>query len=56
MDILFRSSGAGVALIDRGFRYLRVNEGLAVMNGLSVSAHLGRTIRERPCATGGAAA
>lgn len=43
---LYESAPVGLALLDRDLRYLRVNERLAEMNGLSVADHLGRTIHE----------
>ena len=36
----------GMAILDSDFRYLAINTCLAQSNGLSVSAHLGRTVRE----------
>ena len=36
----------GLALLDREFRYLAINETLAQANGLSVEAHLGRRVAE----------
>ncbi len=36
----------GMCVVDLQFRYLRINELLAEMNGRSVAEHLGRTIRE----------
>ena len=46
VEILFRSSAAGVALIDRELRYVRVNDSLATMNGAPAAAHVGRRVRE----------
>lgn len=47
---LLESIGAampvGFKLVDRDFRILRINERLAKTNGLSVGAHLGRTVQE----------
>ena len=37
---------AGLALLDREPRYVRLNERLAAMNGMPLEAHLGRTVRE----------
>ena len=34
----------GICYLDRELRYVRINATLAAMNGLSVEAHLGRTI------------
>ena len=44
--ILFETAAAGVALVDRELRYVRVNAELAAMNGLPVEAHLGRRVQE----------
>lgn len=47
---LLESIGAampvGFKLVDRDFRILRINERLATTNGMSVDAHLGRTVQE----------
>jgi PAS domain S-box-containing protein len=36
----------GTAIIDRELRFVTVNEALATINGISVSAHIGRPIRD----------
>jgi PAS domain S-box-containing protein len=46
LEALYRASDAGLALIDREFRYRRLNEHLAAINGRPLEAHLGRTVRE----------
>jgi PAS domain S-box-containing protein len=46
LEALYRASDAGLALLDRELRYLRLNERLAAMNGAPLEAHLGRTVRE----------
>jgi PAS domain S-box-containing protein len=46
LEALYRTSDAGLALLDRELRYLRLNERLAAINGVPVEAHLGRTVRE----------
>src|SRR5262245_30772926 len=46
LGALYRASDAGLALLDRQLRYLRLNERLAAMNGAPLEAHLGRTVRE----------
>jgi PAS domain S-box-containing protein len=46
LDALYRTADAGLALLDRELRYLRLNERLAAMNGVPLEAHLGRTVRE----------
>ncbi|MEZ0091116.1 SpoIIE family protein phosphatase [Streptacidiphilus sp. EB129] len=45
-DALFEQSPLGIAVFDRRLRYVRVNETLARMNGLSVQDHIGRTSGE----------
>ncbi len=42
----FRSSTVGLAVLDSEFRYLLINDTLAVINGLPASDHLGKTVRE----------
>lgn len=46
LESLYLTAPTGMALIDRNFRYLRINEKLAEINGLPVTAYLGRTLRE----------
>jgi PAS domain S-box-containing protein len=46
LDALFSHASVGLTFLDRDLRYLRLNEALAAMNGLSVEAHLGRSVRE----------
>ena len=46
LDTLLRTAPIGFCFLDLNFRYQRVNEFLAEMNGISVDAHLGRTIDE----------
>ena len=41
-----KSPHVGMCIIDRDLRYLRVNERLAEMNGLSVKENIGKTVRE----------
>jgi PAS domain S-box-containing protein len=41
----------GFCIIDREFRYLRVNEKLAALNGLSVAEHIGKRMRDVLCET-----
>lgn len=36
----------GLCVLDRDLQFLRINERLAAINGLSVAAHLGRRVRE----------
>lgn len=46
IESVYRTAPVGLALIDRDFRYVRINHLLAAMNGPSVEAHLGRSVRE----------
>lgn len=46
LNSLFLASPAGLALLDSQFRYLRINAPLAEANGLSIEAHIGKTIYE----------
>jgi len=46
LESLYRSAPIGLAYFDRDLRYVRVNEKLADMNGLSVREHLGRMFRD----------
>ncbi|MDR3607872.1 MAG: ATP-binding protein [Oligoflexia bacterium] len=46
LDAFFDASPSGLALLDLNFRYLKVNEALAYIDGPSVAQHLGKTIEE----------
>src|SRR3954454_18144127 len=46
LDTLFATAPVGLAFFDAELRYVRINEALAGMNGLSVEDHLGRTVSE----------
>jgi anti-anti-sigma factor len=46
LDTLIRTAPDGFALFDREFRYVRVNDALARINGLPVEEHLGKTTAE----------
>lgn len=60
LDAVFREAPLGLAFVDREFRYLRVNDALARMNGRPAADHLGERVRhpdvvealERVLATG----
>ncbi len=45
-DAFFRDSAVGLAVTDAEGRYVRVNESLALLNGIPADAHIGRTIGE----------
>jgi PAS domain S-box-containing protein len=42
-ETLFEHAPVGFALIDRAYRYVRVNEALARIANISIDAHIGRT-------------
>lgn len=46
IETIYQSAPIGLGVLDRDLRFVRVNQRLAEMNGLSVEAHLGRTIRD----------
>jgi PAS domain S-box-containing protein len=46
LDTLFATAPVGLAFFDTQLRYVRINAALAEMNGMSVEAHLGRTLQE----------
>ncbi|MGZ8216476.1 ATP-binding protein [Methylomagnum sp.] len=46
LERLYHHAPVGLCVLDREFRFLRINERLAEIDGASVAAHLGRTVRE----------
>ncbi len=46
LDAMLASSPVGHAFVDRDLRYVRVNQALATLHGVSIEAHLGRPVRE----------
>jgi PAS domain S-box-containing protein len=46
LDSVFAAAPVGMALMDTEFRYIRVNDALARMNGLPADEHFGRTLRD----------
>ena len=46
LESLYGSAPIGLAFFDREYRYLRVNDELAEVNGVPIAAHIGRTLRE----------
>lgn len=46
LDRLYSQAPVGLAFLDLDLRFRRVNERLAEMNGVSVEAHIGRTLVE----------
>jgi PAS domain S-box-containing protein len=46
IEAIYATAPIGLCVLDTEFRFIRINECLAEMNGLPVSDHLGRTVRE----------
>ena len=46
LDTLLRTAPVGLAFIDRQYRFVRVNDSLAAINGLPAAEHLGRMVAE----------
>jgi len=46
LNAYFNSSPAGMSMLDRQLRYLKVNQRLADITGLPIEEHKGKTIRE----------
>ena len=46
LNALYSSAPIGLAFFDRDYRYLRINDELAAINGVPVVAHIGKTIRD----------
>ena len=46
IEQIYQYSPVGLCFIDTNYRYVRINEHMAKMHGLPVSAHIGRTLRE----------
>jgi PAS domain S-box-containing protein len=46
VDAVFAAAPVGLAFMDTDFRYVRVNEALAALNGLPAEEHFGRTLRD----------
>jgi diguanylate cyclase (GGDEF)-like protein/PAS domain S-box-containing protein len=46
IEQIYRYSPVGLCFMDTDYRYVRINEHMAEINGLPVSAHIGRTLRE----------
>ena len=43
---IYRYAPVGLCLMDRNYRFVRINERMAEINGRTVEAHLGRTLHE----------
>src|SRR5262245_33746304 len=46
IEAYYNTAPVGLCVLDVELRYVRINQRLAEINGLPVSAHLGRTIQE----------
>ena len=46
LEAIYHTAPIGLAVLDRDLRFLRINQRLAEINGASVEAHLGRTVRQ----------
>jgi PAS domain S-box-containing protein len=46
LEAIYDSAPVGLCVFDTNLRYLRINERLAEINGVPVSDHIGRTVRE----------
>ncbi len=46
IEAIYRAAPIGLCLVDTDLRYVRMNERLAQMNGASVAAHIGHSLRE----------
>jgi PAS domain S-box-containing protein len=46
LEAVWRHAPVGMAVVDAQLRFVRINERLAEINGASVEAHLGRSVRE----------
>ena len=46
IEQVYRYSPVGLVLMNKDYRFVRINERMAEINGLPVEAHIGRTLRE----------
>ncbi|MGH7230792.1 MAG: PAS domain-containing protein, partial [Nitrospiraceae bacterium] len=46
LNTIYQTAPVGLCLIDTAMRYVRINKALAAMNGVSVGATVGRSIRD----------
>jgi PAS domain S-box-containing protein len=46
IESIYQMAPVGLCFVDTDFRYVRINEQLAQINGLSVAEHIGQTFRE----------
>ncbi|MCU0566567.1 MAG: PAS domain S-box protein [Oculatellaceae cyanobacterium Prado106] len=46
IESIYHTAPIGLCFLDADLRYIRINQQLADMNGLPISAHVGRTLRQ----------
>jgi PAS domain S-box-containing protein len=46
LETIYQSAPIGLSVLDRDLRFVRINQLLADINGVSVEDHIGRTVRE----------
>ncbi|MDX2242291.1 MAG: PAS domain-containing protein [Leptolyngbyaceae cyanobacterium bins.302] len=46
IEAIYASAPIGMCVLDDQFRFIRINDFLAKINGVSAAAHIGRTVRE----------
>ena len=46
LETVFQNAPVGLAVVDRDYRYVRINPALAAINGLPAADHIGRSVRE----------
>ncbi|NHC34734.1 PAS domain S-box protein [Scytonema millei] len=46
LESIYTTAPIGLCFVDSGLRFVRINRYLADINGLPISAHIGRTLRE----------
>ena len=46
IEQIYRYTPVGLCFMDTDYRFVRINEHMAEINGLPVSAHIGRTLRD----------
>lgn len=46
IEAIYASAPIGLCVLDREFRYVRINKWLADINGISAEDHIGKTVRE----------
>ena len=46
LEEIYRSAPVGLCFVDRDLLFVRVNDRLAAINGISASDHIGRRVRD----------